>query len=202
MLESTISTGDFICKEKPTLYTFFCTAYGSNLVWHFNGENVAGFLSNDAIGTTFSKSYPPSAPVYNITAILALVSNETFSRYDVPFCVSILTIQSFNESQTDAPVIPFNVSCQTYCADKHRTEVCQVKDYQVAGTHFVIVYRKWGGVYFLVVLIAINNNGFCWKFLVDGRTAMMIPDSALSRRTRQVWFSILTRLEMVWHMKR
>ena len=95
---------------------------------------MAGFLSYDAVGRTFSITYPQSAPVYNVTAMLTLVSNKTFSRYNVPFCVSILTIQSFNESQADAPVIPFNVSCRSFCGnDTHRTEVCQVKTYQVAG---------------------------------------------------------------------
>lgn len=94
---------------------------------------MAGFLSNDAVGITFSKPYPQSAPVYNVTAMLTLVSNETYSRYNVPFCVSILTIQSFNESQADAPVIPFNVSCRSFCGNEQRTEVCQVKTYQVAG---------------------------------------------------------------------
>ena len=72
--------------------------------------------------------------VYSVTATLTLVSNQTLSRYNVPFCVSILTIQSFDESQTDAPVIPFNVSCLTFCENENRTEVCRVKGYQVAGT--------------------------------------------------------------------
>ena len=134
VLESTITNDDFICRDRPTLYTFSCTVYGSNLLWYFNRENVAGFLSYDAVGRTFSITYPQSAPVYNVTAMLTLVSNKTFSRYNVPFCVSILTIQSFNESQADAPVIPFNVSCLSFCGnDTHRTEVCQVKTYQVAG---------------------------------------------------------------------
>ena len=134
VLESTITNNDFICKDRPTLYTFSCTVYGSELVWHFNRERVGGFQSFDTIGTRFSKPYPQEAPVYNVTAMLTLVSNETFSRYNVSFCVSILTMQSFNESQTDAPVIPFNVSCQTFCKNENRTEVCRVKDYQVAGT--------------------------------------------------------------------
>ena len=108
--------------------------YGSELHWHFNRKYVGGFQSFDTIGTTFSKPYPQAAPVYNVTAMLTLVLNETFSRYNAPFCVSILTIQSFNENQTDAPVIPFNMSCQTFCENEHRTEVCRVKDYQVAGT--------------------------------------------------------------------
>ena len=133
VLESTITNDNFICKDRPTLYTFSCTVYGSDLIWHFNRERVGGFQSFDGIGARFSKSYPQAAPVYNVTAILVLVSNGTFSRYDVPFCVSILTIQSFSESQTDAPVIPFNVSCHTFCNNENRTEVCRVKGYQVAG---------------------------------------------------------------------
>ena len=133
MLESTIANDKFICKDKPTLYTFSCTLYGDDLIWYFNREKVTAFLPHDLVGHTFGMSYPPSAPVYNITAMLTLVSNETFSRYNAPYCVSILTVQSFNESQTDAPVMPFNVSCRTHCEDERHTEVCQVKIYQVAG---------------------------------------------------------------------
>ena len=133
VLESTITNDNFVCKDRPTLYTFSCTVYGSELIWHFNRERIGGFQSFDGIGAIFSKPYPQAAPVYNVTIMLTLVSSETFSRYDVPFCVSILTIQSFNESQTDAPVIPFNVSCHTFCNNENRTEVCRVNDYQVAG---------------------------------------------------------------------
>ena len=136
VLESTITNDNFVCKDRPTLYTFSCTVYGSDLIWHFNRERIGGFQSFDGTGAIFSKPYPQAAPgpVYNVTAMLTLVSNRTFSRYNVPFCVSILTIQSFNESQADAPVIPFNVSCQTFCENENRTEVCRVKSYQVAGT--------------------------------------------------------------------
>lgn len=133
LLESTIAREDFICKDKPTLYAFSCTLYGDDLIWHFNREIVTVFLPHDSVGRTVSISYPELEPVYNVTAMLTLVSNETFSRYNVPFCVSILTVQSFNESQTDVPVVPFNVSCRTHCEDEQHTEVCQVKAYQVAG---------------------------------------------------------------------
>ena len=34
-----------------------------------------GFPPHDLVGHTFSMSYPPSAPVYNITAMLTLVSS-------------------------------------------------------------------------------------------------------------------------------
>ena len=109
------------------------------MLWYFNRERVAAFLTYDALGSTFSMSYPQTAPVYNVTAMLTLISNETYSQYNVPFCVSILTVQSFNESQATAPVVPFNVSCRTHCIDEQRTEVCQVKSYQVAGMPLIIV---------------------------------------------------------------
>ena len=139
MLESTIDNDDFICKNKPTLYTFSCTLYGADLTWYFNRKTVTSFQEYDELGRTFSMPYPKSSPVYNITAMLTLISNETYSRYNVPFCVSILTVQSFNESQTDAPVIPFNVSCLTHCETEGHPEICQVKTYQVAGSPSIIV---------------------------------------------------------------
>ena len=43
---------------------------------------------------------------------------------------------------------------------------------------WIIICPKWGDVYFLVGLIAINNSGFCRKFGVGGPT-MTISDSAL-----------------------
>ena len=97
------------------------------------------YIFNKMLYRCISLSYPQSSPVYNITAMLTLISNETYSRYNVPFCVSILTVQSFNESQADAPMIPFNVSCATYCETEGRPEICRVKAYQVAGTCIIYV---------------------------------------------------------------
>ena len=131
VLESTIVNDKFVCKDKPTLYTFSCTLYGNDLIWYFNRQRVAAFIPFDVVGLTSNISYPESAPVYNVTAMLTLASNETLSRYNVSFCVSTLVVQSFDESQADAPVLPFNVSCSTHCAD--HTKVCQIKAYQVAG---------------------------------------------------------------------
>ena len=134
VLESTITNDKFICKDKPTLYTFSCTLYGDDLIWKFNSETVAAFSPQEqSVGRPRSMSYPPQAPIYNVTATLTLVSNETLSRYNTSFCVSIMTVQSFNESQADAPVAPFNVSCRTHCDNEQHTEVCQVKTYLVAG---------------------------------------------------------------------
>ena len=65
VLESTITNDNFVCKDRPTLYTFSCTVYGSDLIWHFNRERVGGFQSFDGIGAIFSKSYPQAAPVYS-----------------------------------------------------------------------------------------------------------------------------------------
>lgn len=79
--------------------------------------------------------YPQSAPnkLYNITAVLTQVSNATVSRYNAPFCVSVLTVQPANESQIQ--ILPFTVSCQTHCEDANSTAACQTKRYEfeVAG---------------------------------------------------------------------
>ena len=149
VLESTIDSENFICKNKPTLYTFSCIVYGDELIWYFNKKRVTAFFS-DMVGRTFSISYPESAPVYNVTTKLTLVSNETFSQYNVPFYISILTIQSFNKSQADAPVVPFNVSCRTHCVNQNHTEVCQVKTYQVAG---MICLRCTCSIFFILCLL-------------------------------------------------
>ena len=41
VLESTITNDNFVCKDRPTLYTFSCTVYGSDLIWHFNRERIS-----------------------------------------------------------------------------------------------------------------------------------------------------------------
>ena len=75
--------------------------------------------------------YPLSAPYYNITAVLTQVSNATISRYNAPFCVSVLTVQPYNESEIQ--ILPFTVSCQTHCQDANQTAIRQTKHYDVAG---------------------------------------------------------------------
>ena len=92
---------------------------------------MTAFLPDDPIGDKVSKSYPESSPVYNVTAVLTQVSLPGFSRFNLPFCVSILVVQPFNETQ--ATVLPYTVSCQTHCQDHNDTQVCQTKHYEVAG---------------------------------------------------------------------
>lgn len=130
VLESTIK-GDFICQKHTPLYTFSCTLYSGDLIWYFNNETVTAFLPGDQIGDTVRISYPESAPLYNITAVLTQV--ETISIYNISFCVSILTVQPYNETDTELEVIPFTVSCQTFCKDDNRSAACQTRRYKVAG---------------------------------------------------------------------
>ena len=125
-----IEDNDFICDNKPPFYTFSCTLYGDDLIWYFNNERVGGFLPDDPVGHHFIGSFPSSAPVYNVTAVLIRI--VPVSEYNVPFCVSVLIVQPYSKSQLQ--VMPFNVSCQGHCADDNHTEVCQAKSYKVAGT--------------------------------------------------------------------
>ena len=74
-------------------------------------------------------SYPRSNPVYNISATLTHVTKVNGSRY-LPFCISTLIVQPYNESKLE--LVPFNVSCQTYCEDENRTGICKTKSYKVA----------------------------------------------------------------------
>lgn len=128
VLESSIK-GNVICQSQTPLYAFSCTLYRGDLIWYFNDKIVTAFLPNDTVGHNFSISYPKSDPVYNITAVLTQV--ETVSIYNTTFCVSILTVQPSNERNIE--VIPFTVSCQTFCKDDNRSAACQVKQYSVAG---------------------------------------------------------------------
>ena len=69
--------------------------------------------------------------MYNLTAVLTQVTQvPSLSRFNLPFCISVLVVQPFNESQTD--VDPYNVTCRTFCTGNNRT-VCQTKQYKVAG---------------------------------------------------------------------
>lgn len=130
VVESTIP-GNFVCQDQEPLYTFSCTLYGYDLIWFFDDVLVTAFLPQDPVGHFRNISYPAVAPVYNITVMLTQVSLETVSRYNAPFCVSILIVQPFNENNIE--VVPFTVSCQTHCEDENRTEVCQARNYKVAG---------------------------------------------------------------------
>lgn len=122
VLESTIEGNGFICQDQTPLYVFTCTLYSNDLIWIFNNDKVTAFLGSDEVGRTHSISYPRNAifPVYNITAVLT--HNNTY-------CVSELTVRQFNGSEVE--VIPFTVSCQTFCMDL--SEVCQTKHYDIAG---------------------------------------------------------------------
>ena len=132
ILESTVE-GDFVCEDRPPLYSFSCTLYGYDLIWYLDDEIVTSFLPDDLVGNKFRVyQYPPSAPYYNITAVLTQVSIAAISGYNAPFCVSVLIVQPFNES--DIQVLPFTVSCQTHCEDDNRTAICQTKHYDVAGS--------------------------------------------------------------------
>ena len=120
-LKATVE-GDFICKDKPLLYSFSCTLYGYDLIWHFDNEIVTAFLPNDTaqFGNNFRVfQYPLSAPKYNITAVLIQLSTATVSRYNAPLRISVLTVQPFNESEIQ--VLSFTVSCQTHCQDANQT---------------------------------------------------------------------------------
>jgi hypothetical protein len=134
ILETTVED-DFICKDKPVFYSFSCTLYGFSLVWYFDNETLTSFHPNDKDHIRVFQ-YPPSAPIYNITTVLTQVSNATVSRYNAPFCVSVLTVHAFNESEIQ--VLPFTVSCQTHCEDATNTAICQTKHYGVAGMSNVV----------------------------------------------------------------
>ena len=138
--QSLIITDDsnFICNNKPPFYTFSCTLYGDDLIWHFNDENVGGFLPGDPVGRSILRSFPTSAPVYNVTAVLTKI--VPVSEYNVPFCVSVLIVQPYSEITSQVQVTPFRISCQGHCANVNRTEVCQVKSYKVAG--IIILLRQ------------------------------------------------------------
>ena len=120
---------NFLCANELPVYSFSCTLYSNDLIWYFNNETVGGFLPNDSVGHRFTGSFPTSAPVYDVTAVLTQV--VPVNEYNVPYCVSILIVQPFDISQLQA--MPFTVACQGHCTDDD--EVCQVKSYKVAGIY-------------------------------------------------------------------
>ena len=121
----------FLCKKELPLEAFSCTLYGFDLIWFFNDQEITAFLPNDEIKKV-SISYPSSSPIYNLTAVLTQVTLvPELSRFNLPFCVSILIVQPFNESQTE--IEPYSVTCQTHCTGDNGTQVCQMKQYEIAG---------------------------------------------------------------------
>ena len=137
VLESTVENG-FICKSQTSFKLYFsCNVHTSDqvIVWYFNNETVATFGTFYTVGTIFRSYYPASAPVYNITAILMEKTIQSFGEYELPLAVSILTVEPFNGSLTEA--ISFTVSCQARCEDENQTKVCQMN---VAGWYtFLLV---------------------------------------------------------------
>ena len=122
----------FLCKKELPLEAFSCTLYDFDLIWFFNDQEITAFLPNDLIGDKVSISYPSSSPIYNVTAVLTQVTLvPELSRFNLPFCVSILIVQPFNESQTE--IEPYSVTCQTHCTGDNGTQVCQMKQYEIAG---------------------------------------------------------------------
>ena len=131
-----VATDENTCKtELPqVLEAFFCTIYGRDLIWYFNDRRITAFhpLAGDTVDSTFSILIPESSPIYNVTAIPCIRTTQapSLNRFDLPFCISVLLVQPFNESQTELE--PYSVTCQTHCiADNHA--VCQMKQYEVAG---------------------------------------------------------------------
>ena len=131
VLDSTIERG-FICENVKALYAFSCSIYTYDLIWHINDQILAVLFPSDSIGTVFSRSFPVSAPAYNLTVILSQRSSMFIGEYSLPLTTSILIVQPFNESENEA--IPFTVTCQSHCRDKNSTTVCQRKHFNVAGT--------------------------------------------------------------------
>ena len=129
VLESTVEGNEFICPNKPPLYTFRCTLFNDDLIWLFNNTRVTAFLNDDQVGRIFSIHYPDSDPIYNITAVLTQV--KTVSRYNTTYCVSVMTVEAYDERVVD--IRPFTVSCQTFCKDENTTLACQTRHYSVAG---------------------------------------------------------------------
>ena len=149
--------GDFICNDtKPYVHTFSCTHYGKDLLWYFNGISVTSFHGSDEAGRFHRITYPrpPAEPLFNVTAVLIQVDNSTVRDYNVPFCVSSLTVHPYNVNNLN--MIPFNVSCRTYCSDINITEVCQVKEYEIAGVYNNLNYQCRSLVHCMISMSAVG----------------------------------------------
>ena len=132
-LTSTVM-GDFICNDSnPYLHRFFCTLYGTDLLWYFNDKIMTSFRDGDPVGHLHQKTYPepPEEPMFNVTAVLIQVNNSSWSEYNVPFSSSFLTVLPYN--LYNVSVSPFNISCNTFCSNDNMTEVCQEKELNIAG---------------------------------------------------------------------
>ena len=148
VLEST-TENEFICRDRPSLYSFSCMAYALNMTWYFNNETVAAFNvfdAHDHVGDNIFRnySYPASAPVYTIIAILTeqTLKSLNFGGYWSQLLTSTLIVQPFNGSQTEG-ISNFTVSCQARCEDENHTEVCQSRQINIAGWYrFLLVYHN------------------------------------------------------------
>lgn len=113
-----ITENNFICDNKMPLYIFYCRVHGNSLLWEVNNEEDIVFLPFDTVGRTeFNRIITSngSSPVFNVTATLTHISLAKMpdNNSTIPVCVSLLTVQSFNESQFE--VILLTVTCQSHC---------------------------------------------------------------------------------------
>lgn len=127
--------GNFICNNTKPYYAFFCTLYGTDLIWLYNDQIVNTFQNGDAIGTIYRRTFPepPEMPLHNLTTVLTQLDREVGEEFNisVPFCISTLPVQPFDDD--DFEVIPFNVSCQTHCGGADGQTICQTQHFNVAG---------------------------------------------------------------------
>ena len=135
---------NYLCPRDPTrYYSFTCEIYGRDLIWKFNGEPVKSFLSNAPNRTGMLENTEGSNPApnaYHISATLISIVEDTI--YGVPKCNSTLVVRPVTTDHT--MLIPFNITCQTYCerditledssGQRHLDHiVCQSQEYHLIG---------------------------------------------------------------------
>ena len=135
VLEPSAPTGksEFICRDRAPVFAFSCKTYGEELIWKFNENIVTSFHVNDTVGMVSIVRVFSSAEsaVYNVSAQLTKVVDSDTNIINSTYCVSVLTVRPFNDSQFK--VAPFNVTCQTHCQNGTQTQVCKTNRYKTAG---------------------------------------------------------------------
>ena len=103
---------NYLCPNDPTrYYSFTCELYGNDLIWKFNGKSIKSYLANaqKQIGELQTVGKNSAPDTYNISTVLLSIEDTIYGVK----CNSSLVVRPITTDREK--LIPFSVTCQTYC---------------------------------------------------------------------------------------
>ena len=151
-LKSISDDANNVCQNRTPPYVFYCTVRGNDQLWIFNNHTEVTdkflFQPSNQIGQTINKTFNEAGLLYNITAVLILVSKDILSdNVSLPICSSVLMVTPLNKSNFE--VLPhFMVSCQTHCQSSlNYSPTCQSTLYDTAAGMYYVASNLFACIY-------------------------------------------------------